>query len=104
MDPMKRRLSLFLMIMILSASTIPTHVQSASTTQRFGIIVGISDYESIMDLELTDDDAVAMDAVLRDLYWTQVTLLLNQQASRGQSTGTTSFSSTSRATAPTAMT
>jgi hypothetical protein len=81
MNPTKRILSLFLTIMILSTSTIPIHVQSASTTQRYGIIVEISDYESIMDLELTDDDAAAMEAVLRDLYWTQVTLLLNQQAS-----------------------
>ncbi len=82
MVPTKSRLSLLLTVLILSASTIPTHVQSASTTQRYGIIVGISDYESIMGLELTDDDAAAMEAVLRDLYWTQVTLLLNQEASR----------------------
>jgi uncharacterized caspase-like protein len=79
---MKRGLPLLLTVIILSASTIPAQVKSASTTQRYGIIIGISDYESIMDLELTDDDAAAMDAVLGDLYWPHVTLLLNQQASR----------------------
>jgi len=82
MYPTKRRLALLFTILILSATTCAIHVHAASTTQRYAIICGVSDYESIMDLELTDDDAVAMDSILKDLYWTQVTLLLNQEASR----------------------
>ena len=82
MCPTKRTTSLLLAIMILSAATYAINVQAASTTKRYAIICGISDYESVMDLELTDDDAAAMDTVLGDLYWTQVALLLNQEASK----------------------
>lgn len=82
MCPMKRRLALAFTILIFSTITYAIHTHAASTTQRYAIICGISDYESIMDLELTDDDALAMDSILGDLYWTQVTLLLNQEASR----------------------
>lgn len=81
MYPTKKRL-LLLTILIFSASVFPAHVHAASTTQRYAIVCGVSDYESIMDLELTDDDAMAIDTLLDDLYWTHVVLLLNQEASR----------------------
>ena len=72
---------LLAMIVILASNALaPT--AGGSSTQRYAIICGISDYESIMDLELTDDDSTAMEAVLRELHWDTLNLLLNQNASK----------------------
>jgi uncharacterized caspase-like protein len=70
--------TLSLTIILFSSTT----TAAEPRTERYAIIIGISDYQTINDLDLSDDDALAMRDALDAISWNHITTLTDQQASK----------------------
>ncbi|UCD46134.1 MAG: caspase family protein [Candidatus Bathyarchaeota archaeon] len=62
-------------------STAPTTSAEPRTT-RYTIIIGISDYQTINELDLSDDDALAMRDVLDAISWIYIITITDLQATK----------------------
>ena len=76
----KQLITTLSLTIILFSSTATTDAEPR--TERYAIICGISDYQSINDLDLSDDDALAMRDALDAISWNHITTLIDQQASK----------------------
>ena len=77
----KKLAAIITTLLLIQISSIKT-LTAEPRVERYAVICGISDYETINDLEYSDDDARSLRDALQEISWSHITLLIDQQASK----------------------
>jgi hypothetical protein len=77
----KKLAAILTTLLLIQLSAIKT-LTAEPRVERYAVICGISDYETINDLEYSDDDARSLRDALQEISWSHITLLIDQQASK----------------------